>query len=293
MSPRGLIDFAHESKLAGVQLHIESGGPRGLVHQSASQLRALARHARERKIDIHLEASDTSQQTVDRVVRIARTMGLHHIRLYVRRAGKVEKVLQEAGSDLHYAASLAKRHDLHFTVENHEALTSRELIGLTKGVNSPRVRLLFDFGNMVNTGESPLKALATLAPYIAEAHMKDIVMTKRGGIKGPLGVKSGTGSLNQIRMLHDLLMLGRDTAQVQVIGLQEVTGYFAPMVRTSGDKTRVLPKRDQSSTPVDGLTPAQLDRTLRLEMQHARDIVQVARGNLKTLRDLASEALIR
>ena len=42
------------------------------------------------------------------------------------------------------------------------------------GINSQRIELLFDFGNMINACEEPLAALQTMVPYIRQVHLKGI-----------------------------------------------------------------------------------------------------------------------
>ncbi len=69
-------------------------------------------------------------------------------------------------------ARTAEKHDLHFVVEPHEVLKSAELVQIIEAVKSPRVNLLFDFGNMLSTAEQPLQALETMHPYIKQAHLK-------------------------------------------------------------------------------------------------------------------------
>ncbi|MBW1724484.1 MAG: hypothetical protein JRJ33_03745 [Deltaproteobacteria bacterium] len=56
--------------------------------------------------------------------------------------------------------------DLYFVLEQHEDLKSHEIVDIITQVNSPRIGLLFDFGNMINANEEPLAALYTTAPTL-------------------------------------------------------------------------------------------------------------------------------
>jgi sugar phosphate isomerase/epimerase len=82
-------------------------------------------------------------------------------------------------------------HDLHFDFEQHEEYRADEIVGLLQRVGHPRVNALFDFGNMLNAGEEPLDALATLAPYIRQVHVKGARRLAEDGGYAQLGVLQG------------------------------------------------------------------------------------------------------
>jgi hypothetical protein len=224
---------------------------------------------------------------------VALQLGTTELRVYVRPENemRLSNLKAMAIRDLSNIARLAEQHQLRFVLEPHEVLKSHELVDIIETVNSPRVRLLFDFGNMVNAHEHPLEALQTMAPYITQVHAKDvkIVSAERGFQQ--VGVESGTGDLNLVKLIHDLLLLGSDAPQVQSIGLEEEVGYVSPPYRFAGeDEDPLIPSRAKSSTRVPS-NSAELPRALAAELTNAHRQITTVREILARLNDLAAGAL--
>jgi sugar phosphate isomerase/epimerase len=69
-----------------------------------------------------------------------------------------------------------------------------ECLELMKAVNSPQLRMAFDFANFVQAGETPLEAWKLLKPYTVHIHIKDAL--KDSGKVTPAG--EGDGQLAPI-----------------------------------------------------------------------------------------------
>ena len=188
-------------------------------------------------------------------------------------------------------ARTAEKHDLHFVVEPHEVLKSAELVQIIEAVKSPRVNLLFDFGNMLSTAEQPLQALETMHPYIKQAHLKgaNIAAVGQNGF-AQIGVKQGDDDLPHELMLFKLLMLGESKPQVAAFSLEQQVGYYAPPYRFKNEpQDPVIPKRKPSKTELcQKLT---LDENLDLELQNAYHQVTFVNKTLENLTNLASKKL--
>jgi len=161
-----LLDFASDEGLSGVDIDISYGDNNILRNKSKKELELLKLHAKKLGLTIDLDISSTSKSEVHRAVDTAKILGVKRIRLYVRHHGYVSEIIKKTVIDLKLVAKLAETNNLQFLLEQHEALKSEELVRIIKAVNSSRVRLLFDFGNMINTNEKPLGALKKLLPYI-------------------------------------------------------------------------------------------------------------------------------
>ena len=131
---------------------------------------------------VHVETSSTEAWDLARTVAIAHAVGAAAMRCYPRHEGRLSTVIARTIENLRGLAALDPADRLRFTLEQHEDLTSAELIHILKAVDNPRLGLLFDFGNMVNAGEMPLAALQRQAPWVREVHVKDcLVLPDRGG----------------------------------------------------------------------------------------------------------------
>jgi sugar phosphate isomerase/epimerase len=188
--------------------------------------------------------------------------------------------------DLQYISKIAGENKLFFVLEPHEVLKSNELIQIIQRVNSPHVRLLFDFGNMINANEEPLDALDVMSPYIAQAHMKGI---KRVRIKegwGQVGVLQGEDDLPQTRMLFTLLLLGGSEPQVKFYALEQEVGYKSPPFRFDNeDENPLIPNRGPSVTYFD--ENMSVKENLLLEKENARKQIKYVNNLLKQMKIMA------
>ncbi len=297
-----LIDFAVENNLAGVEIHVNYGN-RGnrLSNLSKKRMQEVAKYAREKEIDIRLEASNTEKETIDELMRIASIMEVKGVRVYVRKEGFVNKnIIPEAIDELKYAAKKAKELEIEVVLEQHEDLKSSELVKIVKKVNhelnTPHLFMLYDFGNMVNAFERPLEAFAHMKKWIRQAHIKDIkivsVKCPQTGKKGyaQVGVKSGEGDFPMLKLIYQLLMLDKKdgSPQVHIFDLEEVNHFVSITYRfDQEDKDVHIPSRSPSNTLVKG----DLNIFLKNERKDARDQVHYVGQLLLRLEFLAKQFL--
>lgn len=262
MVPADLLAYAAAHGLAGVQIHIEDGEGASLAAMPVDALKAFGADARQRGLAVHVETSSTAPNDLARTVAIAQAVGAGAMRCYPRYAGRVSTIIARTIEDLRGLETLDPGGRLRFTVEQHEDLTSAELIQILEAVGNPRLGLLFDFGNMVNAGETPLAALARQASWVREVHVKDcLVVPDRGGW-AHRACQSDEGHLPMRALLVELLLLGAEAPQVVAFGLEEEEDYFAPAMRMPGDDVDpVIPARSASFTdPGTGDLAARLQR---------------------------------
>jgi sugar phosphate isomerase/epimerase len=281
-----LLRFAFQQGLHGISAYIDSGQARCLRRKTASELGEIRAHAEKLGLDINLEISSVSKDEVADVVRIARALNAKSIRVYIRHAGRVSEILQRGIDELKDVARIAAEHDLQFALEQHEDLKSHELVHIITEVNSDRIGLLFDFGNMINAYEDPLPALQTMAPYIRQVHLKGIRRITHLSGFAQLGVAQGEDDLPQMKMLLDLLMLGEDEPQVQAFSLEQEIGYYSPVFRQHDeDPDPMIPDREPSETPLDRNVP--LRDSLLMEIRNACDQLRFVRNLLEKLKTIA------
>lgn len=285
MTPRQLAEFAHENRLTGLKIHVEDGETASLSMMSDEALRAFATELRKLGLELHVETSTTEQEGLADAVRIALVAGATSLRCYPRYEGRISEIMGRTIDDLRRLRRFDPEEKLRYTLEQHEDLKSGELAHILKAVANPRLSLLFDFGNMTNAYESPLRALAAQSPYITEVHVKDCVVNPDRGGWAHLACVSGEGHLPMHVMFVELLLLGEDKPQVLAFGLEEEEGYFAPAMRfPSEGPDPFIPARTVSLTHVD---VPDMEIRLRREVAVAHTQVDTVRG---ILREIATEA---
>lgn len=262
MVPADLLAYASAHGLSGVQIHIEDGEDASLAVMTMEALSAFGADARQRGLLVHVETSSTEPDDLARTARIAHAVGASAMRCYPRHAGRISAIIARTIEDLRGLAALDPGGRLRFTLEQHEDLTSAELVQILKAVGNPRIGLLFDFGNMVNAGETPLTALRQQAQWVLEVHVKDcLVVPDRGGW-AHRACRSDEGHLPMRALLVELLLLGADAPQVAAFGLEEEEDYFAPALRFPQEEADpIIAARSASFTdPGTGDLAARLQR---------------------------------
>jgi hypothetical protein len=281
-----LIDFAYQEGLHGISAHIDSGEARALRHKTASEIRDIKSRVRRLDMGINLEISSTSAEEVNSAVQIAHALDVKNIRVYIRHSGRLSEVIRKGTEDLKTIAKVAKDNDLQFVLEQHEDLKSHELVDIITQVNSPRIGLLFDFGNMVNAFEEPLAALNTMSPYIRQVHLKGIRRIQKEAGFAHLGMQEGEDDLPQMKMLFDLIMLGDNQPQVGAFSLEQVVGYYAPVFRTENEgPDPIIPDRGPSETTLNKKIP--LKDSLLMEKRNSCDQIRFVRNVLEQLKTIA------
>lgn len=285
MSPADLLEFAVEQGLVGVKIHVEDGEAASLQAMPDAARHQFGARAAALGLAVHVETSTTEAAGLSQAVAIARAVGAGSLRCYPRYEGRVSEIIARATEDLRRLEQFDPEGRMRFTLEQHEDLTSAELVGIIERVGNPRLSLLFDFGNMVNAYETPLAALACQARQVTEVHVKDCrIVPDRDGW-AHLACRSGEGHLPMHALLCELLLLGHDMPQVTAFGLEEEEAYFAPALRFPSDgPDPFIAARTPSYTD-----PGAGDLALRLSREAAAARVQVATVRAM-LDDIAAEA---
>lgn len=287
MAPADLLDWAAARRLPGVKIHVEDGEDKSLIAMSPGQRAAFGAKARDLGLEVHVETSSTEAPDLASTAAISHAVGATSMRCYPRYEGRVSEIIARATADLRGLAALDPQGRLDFTLEQHEDLTSDELVRIVTGVGNPRLGLLFDFGNMVNAGETPLAALARQAPWVTEVHVKDCEIVPDRDGWGHRACLSGRGHLPMRALLVELLLLGEATPQVRAFALEEEEDYFAPALRFPGEPADpFIPARSASFTdPGDGDLAGRLHR----EREAAERQLAVVRGMLDEIASQAEE----
>ncbi len=287
-TPDDLLRFAHHHGLKGVKIHVEDGEQRSLLHAPDSRA-GFARLARSLGLEIHIETSATDEPTLRAAIAVAHDTGATSVRCYPRYDGPVSRIIAQTITDLRRLPALDPEGRLDFLLEQHEDLKSHELVQIVEAVQNPRLTLLFDFANMINAFETPDEALATMAPYITDVHIKDAkILPDRGGY-AHRACRSGEGDIDFARLLTALLLLG-DGRQVRAFACEEENEMYAPAYRFPTDPPDpIIPPRDASTT--DPTPGEDLDARLVREKSEATAQIAYIRQTLADIRTTARKAL--
>ncbi|WP_417210190.1 sugar phosphate isomerase/epimerase family protein [Antarctobacter sp.] len=285
MTPADLLDFAQAQRLDGVKIHVEDGEDASLRAMTETARHNFGTAAAVRGLALHVETSSTDRPALEEAVTIAMSTNARSVRCYPRYEGRISEIIARTTEDLRLLDNLDPDGRLCFTLEQHEDLTSDELVGIVEQVGNPRLTLLFDFGNMINAYERPLAALARQAAHVTEVHVKDCCVVPDRGGWGHRACISGQGHLPMHALLAELLLLGDTRPQVTSYGLEEEDGYFAPALRCpTDDPDPFIAARSQSYTD-----PGAVDLGLRLKQEAAAAQTQVETVRAM-LHDIAAEA---
>ena len=289
--PSDLLTFAADQGLKGVKCHLNAGGNGAFATLSSEKRQALGARARELGLRWHVEVSSTEFHELARVVAVASDLDADSIRCYPRYTGQVSTIITRAIEDLRrFRRELDPASRFRLTVEQHEDLTSSEMVRIVETVDDPRITLLFDTTNMITAGERTVHALAVQAPWVTEVHIKDArILPDRGGW-AQLCCRTGTGDIPMARVLAELLLLGEHEPQVRAFGLEEEVNYFSPARRFSDDPADpVIPPRKTDGTTQ--LPQVPMPVILADEYRYAVDQVAWVRDLLGHINILAKQAL--
>ncbi|EEG08612.1 sugar phosphate isomerase/epimerase family protein [Pseudogulbenkiania ferrooxidans] len=280
--PADLLDIAHRQQLAGVKIHVLDGEAAALCHACPEELQGFGARAAALGLELHIETSASDAVAIDEAVRIARHTGARSVRFYPRYEGHLHDVLDRVAADIQSMKARYSDSGLRFTIEQHEDLTSHELVALVAGSDWPQLSILFDFANMINANEAPLAALDAMAVHVTEVHIKDARIVTEATGNGHLACRSGQGELPFRALLTRLLCLGDKLPQVRAYGLEEEVDYYAPPFRHDNEGPNPwIPWREMSETP---LPEHDLPARLQQEIDDAAAQLAFVRQTLALIR---------
>lgn len=281
-----LLNFAYNNGLNGINIRYDVGGKKSLRKLNNKSLEVVRLHALKLKLGINIEVSSTSRKIINSVVKIAKILHVKNIRVYIRYSGKISDIIKKGTKDLRYISEIASKNGMHFVIEPHEVLKSKELIKIIKKINNPQLKLLFDYGNMINANENPLDAFKIMSPYITQVHMKGIKKIKLKKGYEQIGVLEGEGDLPQMNLLFNLLLLGKHEPQVKYYSLEQEVGYISPPYRFDKEGNNpIIPYRKSSFTNIDKTKT--IKDNLQLEKRNAHKQVQYVRSLLKQIETMS------
>ena len=173
-----LMDLAASLGLGGV----EFPPLRMLPSLQPDELARAGEYAASRGLFIVVDAGIVDVQELTALLPAAAALGARTVRTIVsnilegdRRAVRDTwpRYLAEIAARLRAALLLAEQSGVAIALENHQDVTSQELVALCEEVGSPLVGVNLDAINPLAVAEEPLAFARRVAPYLKHVHLKD------------------------------------------------------------------------------------------------------------------------
>lgn len=205
MAVEHFLEKAAELGLDGVQLtdarHLDS-----FEYGYVSELR---RKAEGLGLYLELGTSGTNPDHLQTMVRAAHVLGSKVVRTFVGkpRATSVEGmrgIISEAARQIGEALPLCERYGVSLAIENHQDLTTSEVLGLMETVDSQWVGVCLDTGNALALLDDPMETARALGPLVKTVHLKDYQVCARPSGFVLVGCALGEGVVD-VRGIADLV----------------------------------------------------------------------------------------
>ncbi len=223
------IDMAESLGFTGINLSLNDPDYRHLGGREDWRMDAVRRRLERAGMSLEVDTSGTDPAHLQELIAVAERLGAKSMRLYTRHRGSVAEMMNLTTVDLLAVSPMAERAGITLVLENHEDFTGPELAAIVEAVDSPAVKILYDYGNSQMVLEDPLKALEATLPHVRSVHVKDHVMVRPEdaplGILTVAGVPMGDGFLPIEAITRRLLDEG-----LRRITFESVWAYAAPVV---------------------------------------------------------------
>lgn len=263
-------DLAVYHGFKGIALSLNDVNYRHLGGREPARMDALRRHLDKRSLSLEIDTSGTDPAHLSAMIMAAERMGARSLRTYTRHHGLPAARMAATVRDLAAVMPVANACQVTVVLENHEDFTGAELAAIVTAVDSPFLRVLYDYGNSQMVLEDPEAALDAVLPLVHSVHVKDHVLVNAGN-KSPLvaGVPIGRGFLPIRRLTSRLLNQG-----LRTFCFENVWGYATTIKTTRqaspdiilgrGSFAFLAPPFDPSQLLID---PASVDPALLVEFE--------------------------
>jgi sugar phosphate isomerase/epimerase len=178
-----IMDLAAANHLGGVEFP-----PLGmLVNRQPAALEQVRVYAAERGLFIVGDGGVVDVAELQALLPVAAALGAQTVRMTVsnvlcgdRRAVRDTWAgyLSDIVRRLKAIRGLAEELGVAVGIENHQDMTSEELVAVCEEVGSPKIGVTLDAINPLAVGEDPLVFAKRIAPYLKNVHLKDYFLYK-------------------------------------------------------------------------------------------------------------------
>jgi len=234
--------------------------PRHLESLEYGYVMQLREKAESLGLYVELGTEGTNADHLQNMVRAAHVLGSSVVRTFI---GKPRPSSPQAMNDLLAAAAaeigevipVCERYGVSLAIENHQDLTTGELLRLVEATASEWVGLCFNMGNALALLEDPVEAAEAAAPAAKSAHLKDYQLVGTHEGFALVGCALGEGVVDLDRVVE---ILGARSPEI-CLNVETVVG-----------RKLVPALSDDYAKRVPQATARDLARTLRLVRDQGR-----------------------
>lgn len=219
------IDKVTELELDGCHfdpMHIPGWDP--------ALIRSIGKRCDELGLYLELGSGGFDFERLSKRLELASEVGARAMRTFIggerycTPADHRQNLIQWTISNFKLLAEVAERVKVPLLLENHEDLTSDEVIHILESVDSPYVKSLVDTGNALPVKEDPVECTQKLAPYAAATHLKDWKVWWDDGVPCRVGCPFGHGD-GKLAQCYPIL---REAQPDMPVTLEVPTMIFTP-----------------------------------------------------------------
>ncbi len=184
-----LIGLARRHDLSGIELPLERCYP-GLP---ASSLARLQRQVTDAGLFLSIDAEVVDDGSLPATLEAAARFGERFVRVKLSKTLGGNRYLSHADPEawfdetlrrLQCVAPIARDRGVVLAIENHQDVTSHELLRLIEAVGDDALGVNLDTGSVLATCEDPVAFAQAVAPWVRNLHLKDYRL-----VRGPDGFR--------------------------------------------------------------------------------------------------------
>jgi len=208
--PLGPVDLVRRAVELGAKV-VQFGDNLPLHERSPEELRTLARAARVEGVSLEVGARTLEVPVLRRYIRLAAELGSPILRL-VADPAEGEPSVSAIADRLRPILPDLRAAGVTLALENHDRLTSGQLVALLDQLGGEHVGICLDTVNPFGALEGPPFVIEALAPYAVNLHLKDFTIFRAPQNMGFIieGRPLGQGRLDIPWVLSTLRAHGRD-----------------------------------------------------------------------------------
>jgi sugar phosphate isomerase/epimerase len=198
---------------------------------SLPELRDLRDMATDLGIMLELGTRGITVEHLERYRELAAVLGVRFVRSMLHTADHKPSA-SEAIELLRQIEPRYRDQGVTLGLETYEQVSTRDLLAVVRGVDSPHVGVCLDPANCVARLEMPSAVIAEVAPYVANMHIKDFAFTRQAGWVGfsLTGCPLGTGLLDYDAMIR--------AVRPQARGINQIVEHWLPRMDTMAETCR-------------------------------------------------------
>ena len=203
-APMTALDLVARAAALDVRL-VQFGDNLPLQELSHEELHTLATRAEALRVGIEVGTRGIAPEHLMRYLDLAGFFGSPIVRVVIdtdeHQPGEDEVVRTLAPLMRDF-----ERSGVVLAIENHDRFGAATLAGIIKAIDSPSIGICLDTINSLGALEGPREVIATLAPWVVNLHIKDVIIRRSNETMGFVveGRPAGEGMIDIPALLAEM-----------------------------------------------------------------------------------------